>query len=71
VAAAAALAAVVAGLGSVATVRPTTRPSSTRSASGVIFRTQIQADQGVPNLIVDMNNADLQFTINDGDLKAG
>ena len=32
---------------------------------------QIQADQGVPNLIADMNNADLQFTVNDGDLKAG
>ena len=30
-----------------------------------------QATTGVPNLIADMNNQDLAFTINDGDLKAG
>jgi hypothetical protein len=32
---------------------------------------QIQADQGVPNLIADMNNSDIQFSVHDGDLKAG
>jgi hypothetical protein len=31
----------------------------------------VQADPGIPNLIADMNSADLQFTVNDGDLKAG
>jgi hypothetical protein len=30
-----------------------------------------QAQTGVPNLIADMNNADIQFSIHDGDLKAG
>jgi hypothetical protein len=30
----------------------------------------VQADPGIPNLIADMNNADIQFTVNDGDLKA-
>jgi hypothetical protein len=30
-----------------------------------------QAATGVPNLIADMNNQELAFTINDGDLKAG
>ena len=31
----------------------------------------VQAQVGVPNLIADMNNADIQFSIHDGDLKAG
>jgi len=31
----------------------------------------LQALTGVPNLIADMNNADLRFTVHDGDLKAG
>jgi hypothetical protein len=31
----------------------------------------VQATQGVPNLIVDMNASDLAFTVHDGDLKAG
>jgi hypothetical protein len=31
----------------------------------------IQEDPGIPSLLADMNNADLQFTVNDGDLKAG
>lgn len=31
----------------------------------------LQAQVGVPNLIVDMNRYDLAFTIHDGDLKAG
>jgi hypothetical protein len=30
-----------------------------------------QATVGVPNLIADMNDAKLEFTVNDGDLKAG
>jgi hypothetical protein len=30
-----------------------------------------QAQVGVPNLIADMNNSDIQFSIHDGDLKAG
>jgi hypothetical protein len=30
-----------------------------------------QALSGVPNLIADMNASDLEFTVNDGDLKAG
>jgi len=31
----------------------------------------LQATQGVPNLIADMNSQNLAFTVNDGDLKAG
>jgi hypothetical protein len=31
----------------------------------------VQADPGVPNLIADMNNADLEFSVYDGDLKQG
>src|SRR5262245_52602571 len=31
----------------------------------------IQANVGVPNLIADMNDQDLAFTVHDGDLKAG
>src|SRR5580765_2424179 len=31
----------------------------------------IQATTGVPNLIADMNLQDLEFTVHDGDLKAG
>jgi hypothetical protein len=31
----------------------------------------VQAQVGVPNLIADMNSADIQFSIHDGDLKAG
>ncbi len=30
-----------------------------------------QAQSGVPNLIADMNNSDIQFSVHDGDLKAG
>ena len=31
----------------------------------------VQATTGVPNLIADMNNSELEFTVHDGDLKAG
>ena len=31
----------------------------------------VQATTGVPNLIADMNNSELAFTVHDGDLKAG
>jgi hypothetical protein len=31
----------------------------------------LQATTGVPNLIADMNNSNLEFTVHDGDLKAG
>ena len=31
----------------------------------------LQATTGVPNLIADMNEQDLEFTVHDGDLKAG
>jgi hypothetical protein len=31
----------------------------------------VQAQRGVPNLIADMNSADIQFSVHDGDLKAG
>ncbi len=31
----------------------------------------VQAETGVPNLIADMNNSDISFSIHDGDLKAG
>ena len=31
----------------------------------------VQQDPGIPNLLADMNGADIQFTVNDGDLKAG
>src|SRR5262249_26240597 len=31
----------------------------------------VQADPGVPNLIADMNASKLEFTVHDGDLKAG
>jgi len=30
-----------------------------------------QAQVGVPNLIADMNNSDIEFSVHDGDLKAG
>jgi hypothetical protein len=30
-----------------------------------------QAETGVPNLIADMNNSDISFSVHDGDLKAG
>src|SRR5215470_10446830 len=31
----------------------------------------LQAQVGVPNLIADMNDANIEFTVHDGDLKAG
>jgi hypothetical protein len=31
----------------------------------------VQAQSGVPNLIADMNNSDIEFSVHDGDLKAG
>jgi hypothetical protein len=31
----------------------------------------VQAQTGVPNLIADMNSQDVQFSVHDGDLKAG
>ena len=31
----------------------------------------VQAQTGVPNLVADMNNSDISFSIHDGDLKAG
>jgi hypothetical protein len=31
----------------------------------------VQAQTGVPNLIADMNSQDIQFSVHDGDLKAG
>jgi hypothetical protein len=31
----------------------------------------LQATTGVPNLIADMNDADIEFSVHDGDLKAG
>ena len=31
----------------------------------------VQETQGLPNLLADMNDARLEFTVNDGDLKAG
>src|SRR5206468_10521778 len=31
----------------------------------------LQATKGVPNLIADMNQSDIQFSVHDGDLKAG
>jgi hypothetical protein len=31
----------------------------------------VQERDGIPNLLNDLNDADLQFTVNDGDLKAG
>ena len=31
----------------------------------------VHAQVGVPNLIADMNNSDIAFSIHDGDLKAG
>jgi hypothetical protein len=31
----------------------------------------VQATTGVPNLIADMNNSNLEFTVHDGDFKAG
>ena len=31
----------------------------------------VQANPGIPNLIADMNSQDLEFTVHDGDLKAG
>jgi hypothetical protein len=31
----------------------------------------LQATTGVPNLIADINNADIEFSVHDGDLKAG
>jgi hypothetical protein len=31
----------------------------------------VQATTGAPNLIADMNNSNLEFTVHDGDLKAG
>jgi hypothetical protein len=31
----------------------------------------LQATVGVPNLIADMNDSDIEFSINDGDLKVG
>ena len=31
----------------------------------------VQADPGVPNLIADINNQNVAFSVHDGDLKAG
>ena len=31
----------------------------------------VQENPGIPNLIAELNGADIQFTVNDGDLKAG
>jgi len=38
---------------------------------GDVPYSDVQATTGVPNLIADMNSADLAFTVNDGDLKSG
>ncbi len=38
---------------------------------GDVPYSDIQATVGVPNLIADMNRQTLEFTVNDGDLKAG
>jgi hypothetical protein len=40
-------------------------------AWGDLPYSDLQAQVGVPNLIADMNRQDLEFTIHDGDLKAG
>jgi hypothetical protein len=40
-------------------------------AWGDLPYSDLQAMVGVPNLIADMNRQDLEFTIHDGDLKAG
>ena len=48
------------------------RGDGTPSASGAICPySDLQATVGVPNLIADMNRQDLEFTVHDGDLKAG
>jgi hypothetical protein len=68
----AALAAIVAGL-AVGGTGDTNKKTFEYAVGlwGDLPYSQIQADQGVPNLIADKNNGDLQFTVNDGDLKAG
>jgi len=38
---------------------------------GDVPYSQLQQDTGIPNLIADMNSAQIQFTVNDGDWKAG
>jgi hypothetical protein len=38
---------------------------------GDVPYSELQATVGVPNLIADMNQHDLKFSVNDGDLKAG
>jgi hypothetical protein len=38
---------------------------------GDVPYSDLQATVGVPNLIADMNDSDIEFSINDGDLKAG
>jgi hypothetical protein len=40
-------------------------------AWGDLPYSDLQAQVGVPNLIADMNRQDLEFTLHDGDLKAG
>lgn len=40
-------------------------------AWGDLPYSDIQAQVGVPNLVADMNRQDLEFTLHDGDLKAG
>ena len=57
---------------SAATARPTKRHSSFRVGLwGDFPYSDVQAQTGVPNLIADMNNSDISFSIHDGDLKAG
>jgi hypothetical protein len=38
---------------------------------GDVPYSDVQAQKGVPNLIADMNSQDIEFSVHDGDLKAG
>src|SRR5919201_5622549 len=38
---------------------------------GDVPYSDVQAQTGVPNLIADMNSQDIEFSVHDGDLKAG
>src|SRR5581483_10159993 len=63
------------GLTSIALARPGATNDKTFPYAvglwGDLPYNDVQAQTGVPNLIADLNNADLAFSIHDGDLKAG
>ena len=68
------VAGIAAGDGRIDNERDDEREGRKRFAIGLwgdLPYSDLQATVGVPNLIADMNSQDLEFTVQDGDLKGG